>query len=177
MAETRAGHHTRGYAQRRRQPRVPYLRHHCGHTRGSAGAGVSGRRTFGWVSAWTVKLIYISMKQWNNACFGIHNPDVRLRKLADEKDELLSQVWVCMKWLKMDYLHRWVVVTHLCFCRSENWRCSWRKKDKSTQRSTVFTQKESEWRTALTCILSRCRVRIGTHAMHTLKSAYIFPLL
>ncbi len=58
LAETRAGHHTRGYAQRRRQPRVSYLRHHCGHTRGSAGAGVSGRWTFGWVSTYSAKLLY-----------------------------------------------------------------------------------------------------------------------
>lgn len=107
-----------------------------------------------------------------NSC--LHTPDVRLRKLADEKDELLSQVWLYMKWFQWDYWHRWVEVTHLCSFRLENWRCSWRKKGKSTQRSTVFTQKESEWRTALTCISSRCRVRPLTRYTHTntLKSEW-----
>ncbi len=129
----------------------------------------SQRETDLWVSLHIHCQAYILVS--NNGImlvFCVHTPDVRLRKLADEKDELLSQVWLYMKWIKMYYWHCWVEVTHLRSFRSENWRSSWRKKDKSTQRSTVFTWKESEWRTALTCISSRCRVRPVTRAVHTL---------
>lgn len=121
----------------------------------------------------TLSCIFILV--WNNGIIKLisclHTPDVRLRKLAEEKDELLSQVWLYMKWFNMDYWHRWVEVTHLRSFRSENWKCSWRKNDKNTQRSTAFIQKENEWRTALTCISSRCRVRPLTLHTNTLKPA------
>ncbi len=55
--------------------------------------------------------IYIYILVWNDGImlvFCVHTPDVRLRKLAVEKDELLSQVWLYMKWIKMYYWHCWV---------------------------------------------------------------------